>query len=76
MLRVSPRVIWIGLLLLTACGGRAQGPHRELAGVWRDYRELPAQRALAVAGDLRNDRWVAGASGGHGSVAEARSEAL
>ena len=67
---------------LTACAGlisacaTAPLPHRELAPVWRDYRALPAQRALAVAGELRHDRWVAGASGGHALRGQAEAEAL
>jgi hypothetical protein len=34
------------------------------------------ERALAIAGDPRGDRWVTGASGGHPSSAEAQESAL
>jgi hypothetical protein len=37
---------------------------------------LPAQRALAIAGDPERDRWVAGASGGHPTREQAESAAL
>ena len=49
---------------------------RALRAVWADYRELPAHKALAVAGELREGHWVAGASGGHSTRAEARYAAL
>ena len=71
-----------GLCALAACAvvfsDCATGPplHPELAPVWRDYRALPEQRALAIAGELRHDRWVAGASGGHGLRGEAEAAAL
>jgi len=44
--------------------------------VWRDFLALPAERALAIAGDPARDRWVTGASGGHGTRVEAEAEAL
>jgi len=44
--------------------------------VWRDYRALPDQRALAIAGDLQRDRWVSGSSGGHDTRAAAEAAAL
>lgn len=63
------------LCLLSACAaGRSLDP--QLAPLWRDYQALPEQRALAVAGELRQQRWVAGASGGHASAAEAEAAAL
>jgi hypothetical protein len=63
-------------VVLLACARSPSPPHRELAPIWRDYRALPAERALAVAGELRNDSWVAGASGGHALRGEAEAEAL
>lgn len=65
------------MLLISACSTTVGGsPDRGLSSVWRDYRGLPEQRALAIAGELRQGRWVAGASGGHASVAEAEAQAL
>jgi hypothetical protein len=37
---------------------------------------LPAERALAIAGDPRRDRWVTGASGGHATREQAEAAAL
>src|SRR5262245_32965332 len=50
--------------MLLACASDARSPHPDLARVWRWYLTLPAERALAIAGDPRRDRWVIGASGG------------
>ena len=47
-----------------------------LSAVWKEYRELPDARALAVAGNPRGDRFVAGLSGGHASSDEAAKSAL
>jgi hypothetical protein len=44
--------------------------------VWRDFLALPEERALAIAGDPRRDRWVTGASGGHDTRGQAEAEAL
>lgn len=64
-------------MLLVACASDgSRPPHPNLSAVWRDYRKLPDQRALAVAGDPRRGRWVAGGSGGHASAEEAEEEAL
>ena len=62
--------------LLAACASGGSPPHRDLAVAWRDYRSLPEERALAIAGDPRRGRWVAGASGGHALPSEAQAEAL
>jgi len=72
---------WFGLLALSfsGCGLLGQGsrpPDRELTKLWRTYREIPSERALAIAGELRRDQWVAGASGGHDSMPEAEAGAL
>jgi len=66
----------IAALLLASCASSGPSHHRELDPIWREYSELPPVRALAIAGVLRNDRWVAGASGGHDSAAAAESMAL
>jgi len=61
---------------LGSCATRG-APHEALTRVWRDYSELPDQRALAIAGELeRRERWVAGASGGHASLRDAEEAAL
>jgi hypothetical protein len=62
--------------LVVACASGGGLPHPNLAATWKSYRELPAERALAIAGDPRRTHWVAGASGGHGSRREAEAEAL
>jgi len=73
-------VAWAAFVLfslLFACASQgSRPPHPDLAAVWRSYRELPAVRALAVAGDPGRDRWVAGASGGHASRSDAEAQAL
>ena len=63
-------------VLLLACASDGTSPHPDLAPVWRDFLALPAERALAIAGDPRRDRWVAGASGGHARRSEAEAEAM
>lgn len=65
-------------MLLWGCAATAASglPQRQLGRVWHDYRALPEQRALVVAGDLRRQRWVSGASGGHASAADAEEAAL
>ncbi len=68
-------VAWTAALLLGCASGGAPH-HPDLAPVWRDFLALPAQRALAIAGDPRRDRWVAGYSGGHATRGEAEAEAL
>jgi hypothetical protein len=62
--------------LLLCCASDGDAPHPRLASAWLSYRQLPAERALAIAGDPRGNRWVTGASGGHASVGEARTSAL
>ena len=64
------------MLLLLACASEGALPHPDLAPVWRDFLALPAERALAIAGDPRRDRWVTGASGGHDTRDGAEAEAL
>lgn len=59
-----------------ACASGATERHRSLQGLWRQYLELPEERALAIAGDPERNRWVAGASSGHESPAEAEDGAL
>jgi hypothetical protein len=64
------------LLLGGACASDGVEPHPRLAAVWRGYQTLPDERALAIAGDPRRDRWVSAASGGHGSIGAAEESAL
>ncbi|MBW2715070.1 MAG: hypothetical protein JRD03_03295 [Deltaproteobacteria bacterium] len=51
-------------------------PPAELAEVWRAFLALPTQRALAIAGNPRQDRWVTAASAGHATREQAEAEAL
>jgi hypothetical protein len=60
----------------TACAAKPNAPDPILAKVWRDYRRLPDRRALAIAGNLRQDRFVSGASGGHATIPDAEAAAL
>ena len=62
--------------LALACAADPNRPDPNLAEVWRDYRKMPDRRALAVAGNLRQSRWVSGASGGHATIPEAEAAAL
>lgn len=64
------------LLALPACANRVPERHPDLAPLLRDYRAMPPHRALALAGELRHGRWVAGAAGGLASEQEAIAEAL
>ncbi len=66
---------WTAVLLL-ACASDGASPHPDLVPLWREFLTLPAERALAIAGDPRRDRWVAGASGGHATRDEAEAGAL
>jgi hypothetical protein len=68
---------WLASVLwVFACAQTPVKPDVTLTEVWADYRELPDQRALAVAGVLRQGRWVSGASGGHATSAAASESAL
>jgi hypothetical protein len=71
--------------LLVACAALAHAaclfdgttrPPQDLKRLWRQFLEMPEERALALAGDPKRGRWVAGASGGHASREEAESAAL
>jgi hypothetical protein len=59
-----------------ACASKSRPPHPNLAEVWRDYRRLPTQRALAISGNIEKDRFVSGMSGGHKNIPEAEAGAL
>ncbi len=61
---------------LLGCASDSARPHPDLAPVWRQFVALPAERALAIAGDPGRDSWVAGASGGHANRQEAEADAL
>ena len=62
--------------LLLACASGVASPHPDLAPVWRKFLALPEQRALAIAGDPRRDRWVIAASAGHATREQAQAAAL
>jgi hypothetical protein len=62
--------------LALSCASAGDLPHPDLSAPWRSYQKLPAERALAIAGDPRRDRWVTGASGGHASSSDAQASAL
>jgi len=73
---------WLSLLLacaaclLPACAKQSRSePHRGVEALWRDYLEMPPERALALAGDP-DRRWVGAAGGGHASQIEAERSAL
>ena len=59
-----------------ACASTPQRLDPSLEKLWRDYERLADHRAIAVAGNFRNDRWVAGVSGGHATSADAEQAAL
>ena len=64
-------------LLQIACASDGDFvPHPDLAPVWKEFLAMPAERAMAIAGDPRRDRWVIGATGGHAERAEAEAEAI
>jgi len=64
-------------ILAGSCASlRTLPKHRDLQPMWSDYQKLPDSRALVVAGELRRNQWVAGASGGHSSVEDAIDEAM
>ena len=66
----------LAVAVFVACASdRPASPHPDLAPVWRDYLELPAERAMEIAGDPRRDRWVVGAAGGHTTQEEAEAAA-
>ena len=62
--------------LMLACASGGGSPHPDLAPVWREYLTLSSERALAIAGDPRRDRWVTGSSGGQQTLEQAEAEAL
>jgi hypothetical protein len=63
-------------LAATGCATQARSePHPSLERLWRSYQALPAERALAVAGDPRR-QWVAGLVGGEPTIDEAEQVAL
>ncbi len=68
-------VAWTAVLLL-ACAFEGASLPPDLVPMWQEFLTLPAERALAIAGDPRRGRWVAGASGGHATGAEAEAGAL
>ena len=67
---------WGILLLLCSCATKLNSAHPNLTQVWNEYLEIPDQRALAIAGDPRRNRWVTAASGGHATQSAAQEDAL
>ena len=65
----------VALLPLACKTSLREGPHAGIASFWRDYLEMPPERALAVAGDP-DRHWLAAASGGHRSQDEAEETVL
>jgi hypothetical protein len=63
-------------MLLLACASPDASPHPALESAWHNYRTLPAQRALAIAGDPRRGPWVTAASGGNATRGDAEADAL
>lgn len=63
-------------VMVLACASDGALPHPDLVRVWREFLALPAQRALAIAGDPGRDHWVAAYSGGHATRDAAEAEAL
>jgi hypothetical protein len=66
----------LGCLLAAFACASERAPDPNLEKVWRDYRRLPDQRALAVSGNVEHDRFVAGSSGGHATIPDAEAAAL
>lgn len=65
------------LVLQAACATEgAKSPQSELERVWRDFLELPTERAMAIAGDPRSNRWVTASSAGHRNLDVAIEAAL
>jgi hypothetical protein len=74
--RARARLLACIALTVQGCAAPIPGePHAELASLWRKYQALPAERALAVAGDPRR-LWVAGLVGGEATRGEAEFGAL
>ena len=61
--------------LAVSCATTRTEPHPKMESMWRDYGEMPDQRALAIAGDPEG-RWVGAATGGHSTLAKAEAGAL
>jgi hypothetical protein len=74
--RPVPALFFALLVAISGCQGGPPKTPPEIAILWRDYSAMPDQRALAIAGELRRNRWVAGAAGGRETSAEAQSIAL
>jgi len=70
------RLRTLAALILCSCTTPIRSePHAGLQRLWHDYRAMPDERALVLAGNP--DRvWVAGVSGGHESQREAEERAL
>jgi len=74
--RPSPWLVIAALVPWLACAtAEPRAPHAGIARLWRDYRTLPPERALALAGDP-DGLWVGAAGGGGSSRVEAEQKAL
>ena len=72
----SLATLLLGILLLAGCESSGATPHPNLRRVWKDFLELPRERALAIAGDPRRNHWISDASAGHRTRDEATAAAL
>ena len=71
-----PLLLACAALLSAACApGSRSASHPGIASLWREYLEMPPERAIALAGDP-DHYWVGAAGGGHGSRIEAEESAL
>ncbi len=73
--RLPALLAGVALLSLACQTSLREGPHAGIASLWRDYLEMPPERALAVAGDP-DRHWLGAASGGHLSLDEAEETVL
>jgi hypothetical protein len=64
------------LSFVVGCAASGPTPHKNLAPTWREFSKLPMERAMAIAGDPRQSRWVAGLSAGHADAGDAEAAAL
>ena len=71
--RLALVALCLGVALL-GCSG-VSGLPRGFDKLWNEYREMPDERAMAIAGDPEH-LWVAGATGGHRTREAALEAAL
>jgi len=66
--------MWFALATVSCASTDAEPPHG-LARLWRQFLEMPEERAIALAGDPEK-RWVVGVSSGQASLEAAEELAL